>query len=352
MSEPLRYILLGADRTSHWLRSTLPRLHALNKAQPAAVVDTNPDRLKAAQECLGLPKEHCFADAAEAMQRRRADFAIIALSTLHHEKAATLALTFDLHLLCEAPLAETMEAALRIYRRVRAKRKHMAVVMGSRFEQDKQTLTKLVASRRWGRVNYIVGRFSENCRKAGSWGRFRHEMQDPLLIEAGVHHLDVFRALAGDSAKSVHVVSWNPAWGEYRGDSTALVTMEMANGVHCLYEGAKASATSINGWGNEYFRVECEHATLELDQRRIRVIAGGGLELPKIDEIPLLNQPAWGEAWQAELFCDWLAGGPEPPNTLSDHIRFCATLFAAVESAHLGKTIEVREYLARHLKKD
>ena len=53
--------------------------------------------------------------------------------------------------------------------------------------------------------------------------------------------------------------------------------------------------------------------------------------------------------WLAELFCDWLAGGPPPPNTLEDNIQCAALLFAAVESAHSGLQVSVQDYLRGHL---
>jgi predicted dehydrogenase len=147
----------------------------------------------------------------------------------------------------------------------------------------------------------------------------------------------------------VYAASWNPPWGEFRGDSTALVTIEMANGVHCMYEGAKANASSMNGWGNEYFRAECEHATLELDRRGIRLIGGGGTDRPRAEELPLLQRPVWGNGWLAEMFCDWLGGGDEVPNTLRDSMYSAAMLFAAVASAHTGKAVDVKAYLRKHL---
>jgi hypothetical protein len=41
------------------------------------------------------------------------------------------------------------------------------------------------------------------------------------------------------------------------------------------------------------------------------------------------------------MFCDWLQGGPTPPNHIGDNIRCAALLFAAVESAHTGRPVQV-----------
>jgi hypothetical protein len=48
------------------------------------------------------------------------------------------------------------------------------------------------------------------------------------------------------------------------------------------------------------------------------------------------------------LFCRWLLGGAAPPNTLDDNIQCAALLFAAIESAHMGRVVDVQAFLRRH----
>lgn len=350
MDRPLRYILVGTGGWGgYWCSTVLPRLAESGKALPAAAVDKNPAALENARQHLKLPEAKCYTDAGPAFAENPADFAIIVVPPAHHEAMVALALAHDLHILSEKPIADSMAACGRIYHQVRAAGKKMVVTMSHRFDQDKQTLEKTIKSGDYGRLNYIVGRFTHNCREFGSWGEFRHQIPDPLLIEGTVHHFDIYRALSGADAQQVYTLSWNPPWGAYAGDSTALITLEMTNGVRCFYEGAKANASTMNGWANEYFRAECEHGTLELDRRRLRVLRGGAWEQPLAQDLPLLQQPVWTNPWLAEMFCDWVAGGPAPPNALEDNIQCAALLFAAVESAQTGKPVDVQAYLQRHL---
>jgi predicted dehydrogenase len=208
-----------------------------------------------------------------------------------------------------------------------------------------------VKSGSYGPLSYLVHRFTHNCRAFGSWGKLRHEIPDPLLIEGTVHHFDILRALSGANAKSIYAQTWNPAWGEFAGDSTGLISLAMENGVRCLYEGAKANASTLNGWGNDYIRAECRDGTLELDRRWLRVLRGGAWERPLAEDLPLLQQPAWTNAWLAEMYCRWLLEERDDhPTSVDDNIHCAALLFAAVESAHSGKVVQVREFLERHLK--
>jgi predicted dehydrogenase len=187
-------------------------------------------------------------------------------------------------------------------------------------------------------------------RRRGDWGGPRHDMPDPLLVEGAVHQLDIVRAIGGADARRVFATSWNPPWGEYAGDSTALVLVELENGVRALYEGAKANAATLSPWEGEYWRAECRDATLELDRRRLRILRSERPEtMPTAVEVPLDERPVWMNAWLAEQFVDWLQGGPPPATQLEDAIQSAALLFGAVESAHMERVVDVPDFLARHL---
>ena len=159
-------------------------------------------------------------------------------------------------------------------------------------------------------------------------------------------HFDIMRSLAGANARTVHAVTWNPAWSEFEGNAQGLTLLEMENGVKVFYEGAKANASQLNGWGADYWRAECDTATLELDRRELRVIKG----CREIEMLPLVEQDAWTNARLAELFVNWLGGGEAPPNTLDDTIQCAALLLAAIESAHSRTIVDVQQFLQRHLK--
>jgi predicted dehydrogenase len=350
-SNPLRYILVGTGGFgAAWCQTFLPRLIDLGKAVPAAVVDINPEALINAQRHLNVPPEKCYTDINKAFDENKADFSIIVVPPAYHEKVVDISLAHNMHILSEKPLADTMESVARIYKKVKTANKKMAVTMSHRFDQDKQSLEQYIKSGEYGRLNYIMCRFTHNCRKFGSWGTFRHEIPDPLMIDAAVHHFDVFRSLSGADAKTVYAKTWNPPWGEFAGDSTGMVTIEMTNGVKCFYEGAKANASTMNPWTNEYFRAECENGTLELDHRWLRVLRGDAWSRPFSQDLPFREQTAWMNQWLAEMFCDWLSGRRDNhPTCIEDNIQCISLVFAAIESAHTDRVVNVQDFIKKFL---
>src|SRR5688500_5761942 len=110
-NQPLRYILVGTGGHGlHWCRDVLPSLAELGKARCAAAVDTNRQMHRTAQEHLGLPLERCYTDLSRALGENSADFIIIVVPPSYHEAVVDAALTPDLHILSEKPIADTMEA--------------------------------------------------------------------------------------------------------------------------------------------------------------------------------------------------------------------------------------------------
>lgn len=350
MAGPLRYIIVGTGGFGgHWCREVLPRLAEMGKAVPAAAVDINEQALKNARDHLKLPANKCYTDLERAFDENDASFGIVVVPPAHHEQIVDVILTHDMHVLSEKPIADTMEACARIYHKVTQAGRKMAVTMSHRFDQDKQTLERLVRSGNYGAVDYVIGRNTWNYRESPTWGAFRYKIPDTLLVEGTVHHFDIMRALAASDAKTVYAKTWHPDWADFEGDCQALITIEMTNGVKVFYEGAKANASMLNGWSRDYWRVECDKATVELDNRKLRVIVGDVTKDATIETVPLAEQPVWTNAWLAEMFCDWLTGGEPPPTHLDDNIQCAALLFAAIESAHTGQVVDVQEFLKTHL---
>lgn len=336
-----------------WCRQFLPPHVAEGRIEVVAAVDRDPASLANAQRHLGLPPERCHTSIGRAFAEHAADFCTVVVPPAVHEEVVDLAVEHGLDILSEKPIADSLEASVRIAEKVRRAGRRMGVTMSHRFDQDKTTLREELRSGRNGRIDYVVLRLTCNCRRYGSWGMFRHEIPDPLLLDAAVHHLDILADLVGDECELVWAEAWSPPWAEYAGPSQALVTMRFGNGSRALYEGAKANAVGLNGWGEEYIRAECELGTVICDRRRIERFPhdpagpwsgpgeGGG------DPVPLLRRPRWSHAWLIEQFLDWREGGPPMATNVEDNLRSVALTHAAIESGHRGRPVRVEEVLAR-----
>lgn len=333
-----------------WCGAFLPEFVAEGRIEVVAAVDINPDALGNAQSKLGLEPDRCYTDIAKAMDDHPADFCTVVVPPAFHEDVVDAALDHGLHILSEKPIADTLTGSARIVKKVQAADRKMSVTMSHRFDQDKTTLREELRDSRNGPLDYLIGRFTSANRKRNSWGVFRHQMADPLMIEGAIHHLDILVDLAGARCATVSALTWNPAWGEYDGDSEGLVLLEFENGVRAFYEGAKCTAVGLNGWGQEYVRAECQNATLIMNRRRVeRLVPDSPVtpgEAPQGAEIPLLDRPRWGHLKLMQDFLDWLDGGAPAPTAVTENLHSTAVMFAAIESSRRRQAVEVAEVLA------
>lgn len=332
-----------------WCTEFLKSNVADRTIEVVAVVDSDPKALAYGREALGLPQERCYADAGQAFAEVAADFCTVVVTPAHHEAVIDLAIAHGLDVLCEKPIADTLEASLRIARKIDAAGRKMAVTMSHRFDQDKTTLRHIVRSGVLGRINTIGMRFQGDMRQHMAWSSlFRHQMPDPLLIEGSIHHLDIIADLAGARCDSLFATTWKPSWAEYAGDTDGIVTMTFENGVHAVYEGSVSHSTGLNTFYKEYIRVDGEHGTAILAHRDLELFMRKDIWRQQHREgqgekIELLAQPKWINHWLIEQFAKWREGGPPMATRVSENVQASALVFSAIESQRRGAPVKVQE---------
>jgi predicted dehydrogenase len=335
-----------------WCREFLKRNVEDGAIEVMALVDVDPQGLAYGREALGLAPVQCFTDAAEAFAATPADFCTVAVPPRHHEAIVDLAISHGVDILCEKPIADTMEASVRIARKVRAAGRKMAVTMSHRFDADKTTLRRIVRSGALGKVSTVSCRFQADRRRCMAWSSlFRHEMPHPLLIEGAIHHLDIIADLAGAPCRTLFADTWKPDWAEYAGDTDGIVTLAFENGARGVYEGSASTAVGLNDFYKEYLRVDCERGSVILNHREIEMFTR--LDALKQEhregfgqKVPLIAQPKWINTWLVEQFARWRQGGPEMDTEVAANLQASALVFGSIESARTGRPIKIQDYIA------
>jgi predicted dehydrogenase len=337
-----------------WCTEFLAANVADRTIEVVAIVDVDQQALEFGAKALGLPASACHRDAAEAFRAHKADFCTVVVPPDRHEAIVDLAIAHGVDVLCEKPIADTMAGTLRIADKVKAAGRKMAVTMSHRFDQDKTTLRQVVRSGKLGKVNAVSCRYAADFREHMAWGAlFRHTMQDPLMIEGAVHHLDIVADLAGANCDTIYASTWRPEWAHYAGDTDGVVLMTFENGVRGVYEGTSTSAVGLNDWTREYIRVDCELGTAILNSREIEIFSRTGLTRQRSREgqgqkIEPLVQPKWLNTWLVEKFCRWLDGGPEMETNVTANVHASALVFGAIESSHGGAVVRIADLIGTH----
>lgn len=183
-------------------------LSALPGVRLAAVCDTDPARLRAAEEAYGLPG---YSDYRRMVREVKPDAVHICTPHHLHARMCRFCLTHGADVLCEKPLTLTSPAAEALRRLAEENGRRLCVVYQNRFNPGTVLVRRTLEEGRLGRI--LGGRCSV-CWNRGqayydqdAWrGKYATE-GGGVLINQAIHTLDLFRWLIGGAVESVQAVS-------------------------------------------------------------------------------------------------------------------------------------------------
>jgi myo-inositol 2-dehydrogenase / D-chiro-inositol 1-dehydrogenase len=195
MSTELRVAVVGAGMmgADHVARIT----QRVSNARVTAIVEPFAER--AAQAVALAPGSVAVATLDEAIEKDLVDAVVIATPGPFHEPVLLTALAAKLAILCEKPLTDNVESALRILdAEQKLDRPHIQVGFMRRFDDEYQQLQRLIASNELGAL-------------LGTHHRHRNpsvpdSYTAPMLIsDSVVHEIDIVRFLTGEKIAAIEV---------------------------------------------------------------------------------------------------------------------------------------------------
>lgn len=96
----------------------------------------------------------------KAIEENPCDFLVLVIPPQARMQYIDLAIEFGLDVVCEKPLADTMEHACEIYVKMRDAGLKVSVTVSHRMEQSKQSLNRILDCGKYGPINYLVGRLT------------------------------------------------------------------------------------------------------------------------------------------------------------------------------------------------
>jgi myo-inositol 2-dehydrogenase/D-chiro-inositol 1-dehydrogenase/scyllo-inositol 2-dehydrogenase (NAD+) len=200
MSGELRVLVVGAGRAG--------LVHARNfaagvrGARLAALAD--PDRDSLGRAATELDCERAFADPAAAVTDERVDAVVIASPTFSHAELAIAALGAGKHVLCEKPLASSLEDAAAIARAAESSEGVFVMGFMRRFDRGFVRAAERIAAGAIGRP-LLVRSTGRGPGLPPEWA-WDPEVSGGLIAEVNSHDLDSVRWLSGQEFEAVHAV--------------------------------------------------------------------------------------------------------------------------------------------------
>ena len=216
-SPPVRVLVAGAGAFG---KEHLARLVNRSDAKMVGVADTNPAALEPVRFGLGV---QCLNDPLQLIDEADADAIIVATPLASHVAICLRALSRNLAVLLEKPVAPSASFAALLLAAGRSSKGFVLPGHVLRFSQDHARLVDIVRSGRIGKVIYVNSRRYRDDSHA-----VRYPDADPVLMTL-IHDIDLAQWITGSDFRSV--LARRSEGSGYR--SMTAVSATTVNGVIC-----------------------------------------------------------------------------------------------------------------------
>jgi predicted dehydrogenase len=312
----------------------------------AGLIDIDESVLQRAASTAAVSPDRCFGGLDEALGAGvRADAVLIAVPPAVHAPVALEALGHGLHCLIEKPLADTLPAAWSIVKAAEAGGLEVMVSQNYRFKRAPRTVRRLIAEGVIGPVEQVRVDFRKNPPFSG----FRLEMDEPLIHDMAVHHLDQLRGILGLEPDVIRARSWNPSWSAFAGNAACLIELEHGDGGRVVYTGSWCALSRHTSWDGDW-EIEGPRGSIRWSENRVEVrfeslfdtvFLPGALERDGVMEVELDVLEAEERNGSLAEFAQALREGRPPETNARDNVRSLSLVLGAVESAASGNAVDL-----------
>lgn len=274
-------------------------------------------------------------DAAELLEQ--IDAAVICSPNVTHREWIERAFEYDVHVLCEKPLATTLENAQAIVDHWSESDVHLGVAMPLRFCGPARQARERFDAGEIGSIRSISG--TNRGKMPSGW------FTDPVLSGGGavmdhtVHIVDLVHSLTGEEVTEVYA-EVDTRFHDTPVDDVSVLSMELSDGTPFLLDGSWSKPDSWHTWGDATVELVGESGVIAIDctDQSFFYTKASGTEIG-INTVPY---GADGNAGLIDDFVESIQEGRDPEITPTEGLKAIAIVEAAYESAERGAPVTVK----------
>jgi predicted dehydrogenase len=208
--ERVGYAVVGLGGIAQ--QAVLPAFANSEKARLVAVVSGDPEKARRLAGEFRAKQHYSYGEYAACLNNPEVEAVYIATPPGEHEKYTVQAARAKKHVLCEKPLAATVDACRRMVRACRDHRVQFMTAYRKYFEPGSVALKKIIANGELGRVDVIHTAFTE-FRPAGdnspAWLFQRKLSGGGPLMDLGVYCVNTCRWLVDEDPVEAAAFRWS-----------------------------------------------------------------------------------------------------------------------------------------------
>ncbi len=329
----LQWGVIGASTIGReWM---VPAINAQPDSVVAALASSDPDRGRRYADQLGIP--NVYASHMDLVADEAIDAVYISTTNEWHKSQALAAVAAGKHVLCEKPLALTLESA----RAMVAAAASAGVVMGTnhhlRNAATHRTMRELIQAGAIGQP--LAARVFHAVHlppHLQGWRIDRPDAGGGVILDITVHDADTLRFALGDEVAEVTAMTASQGMGRAGLEDAVMGVMRFRGGVIAQFHDAFTAPHAVTG-----FEVHGTEGSLYgrdvMTQRPVGAVTirrNGSEEAVQLGHENLYER-------SVRCFNAAIRGEGEPSATGTDGVRSLAVALAVRESAQLGRTVRV-----------
>jgi UDP-N-acetylglucosamine 3-dehydrogenase len=268
----------------------------------------------------------------EEMLRQDIDAVIVTSENVKHCEHVLAAARHGKHILCEKPIATTVEDAEKMIAVCKEEEVILQTAFPVRFNSVIERAKAIIEEGKLGRIMSIKGTNRGTC--PGGWFLDKSLSGGGAVMDHTVHVVDIMRWFLGEDISEVYAEVSN---GIHNGpiDDTGILTFEFANGVFATLDCSWSRNESFPTWGDVTLEIVGLDGTLSLDAfaQKINVYNNDGVKWNY-----------WGDDMDTELIKDFVQSvktNASPSITGEDGLKALEAVVAAYRSAEAKEPVNL-----------
>ena len=325
-----------------WGRSWMGVVGEAPGVELVAVVDPDPEALERAKALPG------YAGLDDALAAVSCDAVLVASPPQSHHAVAKAAMRDGKHVLCEKPLATSLEDALDLAETADREERLLVVSQNYRYNAPFRAVQRTIREGLLGNLVSIKIGCRRDTRTLFAPDDFRYSMRHPYVLDMSIHHFDLLRAVTGQDVRSVFARSWPVPDSPFIHHPAIAAVLHLDNGVPVFYEGDWATHEQETSWNGEW-QIVGERGQLfwrgDTEDRGKGEVSlqrwGGEPRAVEQEDLEFVERMATLQALREAI-----EGGGWPETAAADNVKSLAVVLGCVTSIENGDSVDVSALLA------